>query len=151
MPKCVGYKNDFKAQGFPAHKKSCKLYKCKLKAQLTNVLDSGLIAGPSNKTEDPGELGTGDDMLVDEYEVLLVHTGQICRFKKKLILLLIQEPERVPTPPQEYQKSGLPHHKMKLPKQFQDILPPHPCKGDCGAELNQILAGGPKRIGWSFC
>ena len=46
--------------------------------------------------------------------------------KKKLILLLIQEPTREPTPPQEYRKSGLPRRKTKLPKRFQDILPPRP-------------------------
>jgi hypothetical protein len=36
------------------------------------------------------------------------------------------QPERVPTPPQEYRKSGLPRRKVKLPKRFEDILPPRP-------------------------
>lgn len=39
---------------------------------------------------------------------------------------MIKEIERIPTPPQEYRKSGLPRRKTKLPKQFQDILPLHP-------------------------
>lgn len=34
--------------------------------------------------------------------------------------------ERVPTPPQEYRNSGLPHCKARLPKRFLDVLPPHP-------------------------
>lgn len=32
----------------------------------------------------------------------------------------------MPTPPQEYRKSGLPRRKTKLPQRFQDILPPRP-------------------------
>ena len=32
MPKCIGCKKDFKSQGFPAHKKNCKQFKCKIKA-----------------------------------------------------------------------------------------------------------------------
>ena len=36
------------------------------------------------------------------------------------------EPEKEPTPPQEYRKSGLPHRKTRLPKRFQDVLPPRP-------------------------
>jgi len=32
----------------------------------------------------------------------------------------------MPSPPQEYRKSGLPRRKTKLPKRFQDILPPRP-------------------------
>jgi len=72
MPKCVGCKKDFKSRGFPAHKNSCKLYKRVLKARLTNVVDLDPVAGPSNETkipEDPGELGTADNMLVDEVPV----------------------------------------------------------------------------------
>jgi hypothetical protein len=88
MPKCVGCKKDFKSQGFPAHKKSCKPYKRGLKARLNNVLDLAPVAGPSNDTmilEDAGELGTAVDMLLDE---VLVCNGHITD-KKNLILLLI--------------------------------------------------------------
>ena len=38
----------------------------------------------------------------------------------------MQEPEKEPTPPQEYRESGLPHRKTRLPKRFQDVLPPRP-------------------------
>ena len=31
-----------------------------------------------------------------------------------------------PTPPPEYRKSGLPHRKTRLLKQYQDVLPPRP-------------------------
>jgi len=33
---------------------------------------------------------------------------------------------RVPTPPQEFRKSGLPRRKTQLPKRYWDILPPPP-------------------------
>ena len=46
--------------------------------------------------------------------------------QKYLNLLLIQEPERVPTPPQKYRNSGLPRRKTRLLKHFLDVLPPHP-------------------------
>jgi hypothetical protein len=69
MPKCLGCKKEFKSQGFPAHKKSCNLYKRRIKAHLTNVLDSDLVAGPSNETailDDADDLRTAEDMLVDD-------------------------------------------------------------------------------------
>jgi len=69
MPKCVGCKKEFKGQGFSAHKKSCKPYKWEIKTHLINVLDSDLIAGPSNETmvlDDANDLGTAEDMLVDD-------------------------------------------------------------------------------------
>ena len=60
------------------HKKSCNLYKCRIRACLTNVLDSDLVAGPLNETtilDDANDLGTAEDMLVDN--VLAVCNGEI--------------------------------------------------------------------------
>ena len=37
-----------------------------------------------------------------------------------------QEPKKEPTPLPEYQKSGLPRRNTRLPKRYQDILPPRP-------------------------
>ena len=78
MPKCLGCKKEFKPQGFPAHKRSCNLYKREIKARLTNVLDSDLVAGPSNETailDDVNDLRTAEDMVVDD--VPAVCNGQI--------------------------------------------------------------------------
>ena len=72
MPKCLGCKKEFKVQGFPAHKKTCKPYRREIKACLTNVLDSDLVAGPSNETatlDDTDDLGIVDDMLLDDVPV----------------------------------------------------------------------------------
>jgi hypothetical protein len=82
MPKCLGCKKEFKPQGFPAHKRSCNLYKRGIKARLTNVLNSDLVAGPSNETailDDADDLGTADDMLLDD---VLVCNGEINDQKK---------------------------------------------------------------------
>jgi hypothetical protein len=65
MPKCLGCKKEFKSQGFPAHKRSCNFYKREIKARLTKVVDSNLVAGPSNKTtilDDVDNLGITEDM-----------------------------------------------------------------------------------------
>ena len=89
MPKCLGCKEKFKNQGFPAHKRSCNLYKCEIKARLTNVQDSDLVAGPSNETvilDDVDNLGIAEEMLVDD--VPAVCNGEI-NDPQKLILLLI--------------------------------------------------------------
>jgi len=72
MPKCLGCKKEFKSQGFPAHKKSCKPYKREIKARLNNVPHSDLVAGPSNETatlDDTTDLGIADDMLLDDVPV----------------------------------------------------------------------------------
>ena len=37
-----------------------------------------------------------------------------------------QEPEKEPTSPPEYRKSGLPRRNTRLPKRYQDVLPPRP-------------------------
>ena len=69
---------EFKSQGFPVHKKSCNLYKHGIRARLTNVLDSDLVAGPSNETailDNANDLGTAEDMLVDN--VPAVCNGEI--------------------------------------------------------------------------
>ena len=87
MPKCFGCKKEFQSQGFPAHKRSCNPYKREIKARLTNVLDSNLVAGPSNETtilDDVDDLGIAEDMD----NVPAVSNGEI-NDKKKLILLLI--------------------------------------------------------------
>ena len=73
MPKCLRCKKEFKSQGFLAHKKSCNLYKCGIRARLTNVLDSDLVASPSNESmilDDADGLGTAEDMLVDDVPVV---------------------------------------------------------------------------------
>ena len=54
------------------HRKSCKPYKQEIKARLINVLDSDLVAGPSNETatlDDTNDLGIVDDMLLDNVPV----------------------------------------------------------------------------------
>jgi hypothetical protein len=72
MPKCIGCKKDFKSQGYPAHKRSCKWYKRQLKAGLAKLPDKlGLVPGPSDEPvilEDVGEPGSAGNMLVDEVE-----------------------------------------------------------------------------------
>jgi hypothetical protein len=68
MLKCFGCKKEFQSQGFQAHKSSCNSYKHEIKARLTNVLDSNLVAGPSNETtilDDVDDLGIAEDMDVD--------------------------------------------------------------------------------------
>ena len=84
MPKCIGCKNEFQSQGFPAHKRSCNPYKREIKARLTHVLDSNLVAGPSNDTtipEDVDNLGMAEDMD----NVPAVSNGEINDQKKKKI------------------------------------------------------------------
>ena len=83
MPTCLGCKKEFKARGFQAHKKSCRPYKREIKARLTNVLDSDLVADPSNETatlDDTNDLGIVDDMLLDDVPVC---NGEINDPKKK--------------------------------------------------------------------
>jgi hypothetical protein len=83
MPKCFGCKKKFQSQGFPAHKSSCNPYKREIKARLTNVLGSNLVAGPSNETtilDDVDDLGIAEDMDVDN--VPAVSNGEINDQKK---------------------------------------------------------------------
>ena len=55
-----------------------------------------------------------------------------CRFyfykikQKFKICFQEPEPEKEQTPLPEYRKSGLPHRKTRLPKRYQDVLPPRP-------------------------
>lgn len=71
MPKCIGCKQYFKSQGYPAHKKSCKPYQREIRARLANVSNLGLIPGPSIIPQDIGELENLGDMhmLADEIQV----------------------------------------------------------------------------------
>jgi hypothetical protein len=88
MPNCLGCKKEFKSQGFPAHKRSCNLFKREIKARLANVPDSDLGAGPSNEAmimDDVDNLEIAEDMLVDD--VPAVCNGEINDPKKKLILI----------------------------------------------------------------
>lgn len=90
MPKCVGCKKEFKGQGFSMHKKSCRPYKQKIKACLIKVPDSDLVAGPSNENailDDTDDLGTAEDMLVDDIPVCNREMND--QKNKKLISLLI--------------------------------------------------------------
>lgn len=65
MPKCIGCKKDFKSQGFPAHKKSCKPFKREIKARLNNVANSGGILVEDTVTEEVADLG---DMFANEVQ-----------------------------------------------------------------------------------
>ena len=66
MPKCIGCKKDFKSQGFPAHKRSCRQFKREIKARLRNIPNFKEIV--PEDTEVVADLG---DMLVDEVQVCL--------------------------------------------------------------------------------
>ena len=72
MTKCIGCKKEFNNQGFPSHKKSCKLFKRAMRERLNNIPDYG--AGPSTSNEEmvaesAGEPANLDDMIVDNVQV----------------------------------------------------------------------------------
>jgi hypothetical protein len=71
MTKCIGCKQNFKVQGYPAHKKSCKPYQREIRARLANISNLDLIPGPSVIPHDTqaGEPENPGDMLVDEIQV----------------------------------------------------------------------------------
>ena len=64
MPKCIGCKKDFNAQGFLTHRKSCKPYKRAIKARLQNVTSNEeMVTGTAGELADLGE------MFVDDVQV----------------------------------------------------------------------------------
>jgi inorganic pyrophosphatase len=72
MTKCIGCKKEFNNQGFPSHKKSCKLFKRAMRERLNKIPDYG--AGPSTSneemvTEPAGEPADLGEMLVDDVQV----------------------------------------------------------------------------------
>jgi hypothetical protein len=72
MTKCIGCKREFNNQGYPSHKKSCKLFKRAMRERLNKIPDYG--AGPSTSneemvTEPAGEPADLGEMLVDDVQV----------------------------------------------------------------------------------
>lgn len=70
MPKCIGCKKDFKSQGFPAHKKSCKPFQREIKARLKNVPNFN----PSDTEINPDNT---EDVVAD-LEGLVTDEAQVC-------------------------------------------------------------------------
>ena len=72
MTKCIGCKKEFNNQGFPSHKKACKLFKRAMRERFNNIPDFGTGPSTSDKeivTESPGCPGDLGDILLDDVQV----------------------------------------------------------------------------------
>ena len=72
MTKCIGCKKEFNNQGFPSHKKACKLYKRAIRERLNNIAEYGV--GPSTSNVEMGTESAGcpvdlGEMILDDIQV----------------------------------------------------------------------------------
>ena len=76
MTKCIGCKREFNHQGFPSHKKFCKLYKREIRVRLSNISEFASDLSTSNEgmvAGDAEDLAGSVEIMVDNVQVLFYY------------------------------------------------------------------------------
>jgi hypothetical protein len=70
MTKCIGCKREFNNQGFPSHKRACKLYKQAMRERLARIPDFGPSTSKEEMVTEPvGEPADSGEMVLDNVQV----------------------------------------------------------------------------------